>query len=129
MPSPLFSATNAHIESCGTPTFVDADQFRYAAYFCAGDRDQWVLTVAEDNDSICLRGGDCGWDVEFQVVPHPGNGSFPYVENLVLGKAEYAWLVGCWLAIHHHTGAVDLRVFNDSFLMAMQPVSGSGNSE
>ena len=121
MPSPLFSATNSHIESCGTPTLVETNQFRYAAYFCNSDREQWVLTVAKDDDTIYLRGGDCGWDVEYEVVPHPRNSNFPYVEDLILGKAEYAWLLSCWLAINQWNENVDLSVFNASFLTAMLP--------
>lgn len=119
MSGPLFSATNNHIEKCGTPPFIDANEFKYAAYFCNSDREQWVLTVAKDNDQICLRGGDCGWDVEFQVVPHPLDANLPYVQDLVLEVAEYAWLLGCWLAFNYHTRNVDSRVFNSSILAVM----------
>ena len=39
-----------------------------------------------------LRGGDCGWDVEMEVI----DGIVP---DLVLNEGEARWLAACWSAV------------------------------
>jgi len=91
MPDPLFQAWNTHYPSCGEPpSFTTQANQRYYGYFQNRFGEQWVFVYDHESKLGELRGGDIGW----QTVVTVREGQ----ADIVLGKAEAAWLQACWKA-------------------------------
>ena len=51
--------------------------------------EQWIFTLDRVTGKATLRGGDVGWNTQFDVT----NGA---VADLILGQEEQLWLRACW---------------------------------
>jgi len=91
MSDPLFQVRNVHSASCGEPAAITNEASnKYHGYFQNRFGEQWVFVFDHETKVGELRGGDIGWAT---VVPiRDGK------VDVVLGKAEGAWLLACWLA-------------------------------
>ncbi len=88
----VFHADNVHVGECGPPPNVVNDQANtYHGYFENEHGEQWVLIVDRATKRGILRGGDSGWDEEYEITD--GRPS-----DLVLSPSEQAWLKSCWHA-------------------------------
>ena len=90
---PLFQATNNHIADCGQPPQFNSDGPEYIGYYANAFGEQWLFAYNRETKHSVLRGGDVGWDKEYEVQ----DGTVP---ELVLGKGEQLWLKACWSATH-----------------------------
>lgn len=94
--TPLLTIWNTHTDDCGTPpSFTNdadgtLDGSKYLGYFQNRFGEQWVFVFDFERKVGELRGGDIGWDSVIQVKEGRA--------DLVLGKAEAAWLESCWKA-------------------------------
>ena len=92
MSEPLLKIRNHHAASCGDPPIVASDAaYCYIGYFESRHGDQWIFTLDRKTGVAKLRGGDAGWNSEFNVVDGK-------VADLVLGNDEQLWLRACWMA-------------------------------
>ena len=92
MSGPFFQIWNTHTDACGTPPAIanKGNEKFYYGYFQNRFGEQWVFTYDLTEKTGELRGGDIGWDT---VVP-VRDGKV----DVMLGKAEGAWLLACWIA-------------------------------
>ena len=94
--SRLLTIFNTHTEDCGeAPTFTNCpdgkfDGSRYYGYFQNRFGEQWVFVYDFEKKVGELHGGDIGWDSVVQVKDGHA--------DVMLGKAEAAWLDACWKA-------------------------------
>ena len=92
MSDPLLKIANHHAAACGDPPIVDGSaQNCYVGYFENLHSEQWIFTLDRVIGKATLRGGDVGWNTEFDVV----DGAVP---DLNLDEAELLWLRACWSA-------------------------------
>lgn len=92
MSEPLLKIQNNHAAGCGDPPIIDSENFRgYIGYFASQVGDQWIFTREAATGRAILRGGDIGWNREFEVV----DGMVP---GIVLNDTEKLWLAACWAA-------------------------------
>ena len=89
MSNPLLRIWNTHATSLGEPPTNEASN-TYCGYFqnCLGE--EWVFVYDHEKKAGELRGGDIGWDTV--VIVEDGH------VDVILGKAETAWLQACWEA-------------------------------
>ena len=91
MTHPFFVIWNKHSASCGeAPAITNQSGNRYYGYFQNRHGEQWVFVYDPERKTGELRGGDIGWDNVVTVR----NGQ----ADVMLGKAEKAWLEACWKA-------------------------------
>ena len=91
MAEPLLQIWNKHSTACGQPPAItNTDDRRYYGYFENRFGEQLFFVYDPDTKTAELRGGDIQWDKVATVQ----DGKV----DLVLGKAEAAWLRACWLA-------------------------------
>ena len=92
MSDPLLKIANHHTAACGDPPIVDGSAENcYVGYFENPYGEQWIFTLDRGTGKATLRGGDVGWNTQFDVT----NGA---VADLILGKEEQLWLQACWLS-------------------------------
>lgn len=90
MSEPLLKIANHHAAACGDPPIVDSGaQNCYVGYFENPHGEQWIFTLDRGTGNATLRGGDVGWNTEFDVT----DGS---VADLILSTEELLWLHACW---------------------------------
>jgi len=90
--SQLFSVSNHHVEGSGEPPSIDGDQPGfYFGYFANEHGEQVIYAYEHETGEATLRMGDVGWSDVHRVVAGE-------VEDLLLTKAERAWLLACWMA-------------------------------
>ena len=100
MADPLLIVHNQHVPGCGEPSRVTSgDGDLYIGYFENPFGEQWVFTYDRQSRRAVLRGGDAGWETEFEVI----DGG---VAGLVLGEEELTWLRACWSAATGSSGGV-----------------------
>lgn len=88
MSAPLLQIRNHHTPACGNPPIVDGDADNtYVGYFENSFGEQWVFTRDRSSGVAILRGGDAGWNEQFEVTD--GN------SDLVLTQEESLWLQAC----------------------------------
>jgi hypothetical protein len=91
MSTAFFRMSNAHGADCGDPpTITNESVNKYYGYFQNRYGEQWVFVYNPEKKTGELRGGDIGWDTVVGVV----DGRV----EVLLGKAETAWLQACWQA-------------------------------
>jgi hypothetical protein len=92
MSEPLFQIWNTHTDACGAPPAITnkANEKFYFGYFQNRFGEQWVFTYDRTEKSGELRGGDIGWGTAVPVRDG--------IADVMLGKAELAWLFACWTA-------------------------------
>src|SRR5262245_8854209 len=91
MTTPFFQMWNTHTAACGQPpTVTNKPGNKYYGYFQNRFGEQWVFVYDPECKTAELRGGDIGWDSAMPVT----DGTV----DVVLGKAEFAWLQACWKA-------------------------------
>ena len=94
MSEPLLKIRNHHAVSCGDPPIIASDEEHcYIGYFENRHGEQWIFTLDRQTRAATLRGGDAGWNSQFNVV----DGTIP---GLVLDDDEQLWLRSCWMASH-----------------------------
>lgn len=94
MSAPLLQITNHHTPACGNPPIVDGNANNtYIGYFENAFGEQWVFTRDRSSGVAILRGGDVGWNEQFDVT----NGH----ADLVLNPEERLWLQACLSASRH----------------------------
>jgi hypothetical protein len=94
MREPILTIFNQHSAQCGTPPPISNESHDlYIGYFENPFGEQWVFTFNRKTGEARLRGGDVGWENVHEVR----DGRVP---ELVLGKAEIAWLQACWKAVN-----------------------------
>ena len=89
----VFSARNAHCEEAGLPPAIvkTAGDASYHGYFENQLGEQWTLVIDRKTKTGVLRGGDLGWEEEIPITDG-------VIEKpIVLGSAEWTWLISCWL--------------------------------
>jgi hypothetical protein len=87
----FFRISNRHGAGCGDPpTIANEAGNKYYGYFQNRFGEQWVFVYDHEKKIGELRGGDIGWDTVVLVK----DGSV----DVMLGKAETAWLQACWQA-------------------------------
>jgi hypothetical protein len=92
MSEPLLRIRNHHIPASGDPPIVDGEAGNnYIGYFENPYGEQWVFTFDRETGTAILRGGDVGWNEQFDVTD--GN-----TGDLILGREEQLWLQACLLA-------------------------------
>ena len=92
MSDPLLKIANHHAAACGDPPIIDASADNcYVGYFENPYGEQWIFTLDRATGKATLRGGDVGWNMQFDVT----NGT---VADLTLGHEEQLWLQACWSA-------------------------------
>src|SRR5262245_25862498 len=91
MTQALLTIWNKHSQLCGeAPAVTNHAGEHYYGYFENRFGEQWVFVYDHERKIAELRGGEIGWD---QIVTvHDGQ------VDLILGKAEAAWLQACWKA-------------------------------
>ena len=90
MSEPLLKIANHHNASCGDPPIVDGvAENCYVGYFENPYGEQWIFTMNRQTGKATLRGGDVGWNTQFDVT----NGA---AADLILGREEQLWLQACW---------------------------------
>jgi len=73
---------------CGTsPNVTNSDTDKYYGYFENEYGEQWVLVYDPKERRGILRGGDAGWENEYEVV----DGAV----DVILSPAEQAWMRAC----------------------------------
>ena len=92
MSDPLFQIWNMHTDACGAPPAITnkANEKFYFGYFQNRFGEQWVFTFDLEKKVGELRGGDIGWETAVPVRDG--------IADVMLGKAELAWLFACWAA-------------------------------
>jgi hypothetical protein len=86
----MLKIPNHHTPLCGDPPIVDGSvDDSYLGYFENSFGEQWIFRQDRTTGRATLRGGDVGWNTEFDVV----DGT---VADLILGKEERLWLQACW---------------------------------
>jgi hypothetical protein len=99
MSEPLLNIRNHHAASCGDPPIIACDAAHcYIGYFENRYGEQWIFTRDRETGQATLRGGDVGWNTDFNVVDGK-------VLDLLLGKDEQLWLRACWEASQWVTGS------------------------
>ena len=89
----IFTAVNKHSSECGEPPARKNDgDHQYCGYFENMYGEQWLFVYDKIQREGVLRGGDAGWDEEFDVKDGAISG------NLILGAEERQWLTACWAA-------------------------------
>ena len=84
----VFCAENRHTGSCGMPPNVtNLDTDKYYGYFENEYGEQWVLVYDPKERRGILRGGDAGWENEYEVE----DGAV----HVILSPAEEAWVQAC----------------------------------
>ena len=92
MSDPLLTIRNCHVAASGDPPIVDSsDGNKYIGYFENALGEQWIFTLDRESGKAVLRGGDIGWNDEFEVVDG-------HVGGLIFGDEEQRWLQACWSA-------------------------------
>ena len=92
MSEPLLKIRNPHAPDCGAPPIVDEQTGKqYIGYFENPFGEQWVFTFDRESEAAILRGGDVGWNKQFDVTGGETG-------DLVLGMEEQLWLQACLLA-------------------------------
>ncbi len=92
MSEPLLKLRNQHTAACGDPPIVDGvTGNQYIGYFENNYGEQWIFTLDRDTGKAVLRGGDVGWNNEYEVIAGR-------VADLVLNNEELLWLQACWFA-------------------------------
>lgn len=87
----VFLVPNHHVESCGEPTTVIADDPKvYYGYFQNEHGGQMVFTRNLKTGAAILRMGDTNWSEKYLVR----NGQVP---KLILSPEEQLWLAICWM--------------------------------
>ena len=61
----------------------------YVGYFENPHGEKWVFILDPGTGKATLRGGDVGWNTQFDVT----NGA---AADLILGREEQLWLQACW---------------------------------
>lgn len=90
MSDPLLKIRNHHNPSCGDPPIIDGTaNNQYIGYFENAFGEQWVFTLDRETGKAVLRGGDAGWNSEFEVIGGQA-------AALVLSREELMWLQACW---------------------------------
>ncbi len=90
MSEPLLKIANHHTAGCGDPPIIDGNsQHCYVGYFENPHGEQWIFTLDTRTGKATLRGGDTGWNDQFDVVDGK-------VADLILGPEEKLWLQACW---------------------------------
>ena len=91
MSTAFFQISNTHTADCGDPpTITNELGNKYYGYFQNRFGEQWVFVYDREQKAGELRGGDIGW--ETVVLVNDGK------VDVMLGKAELAWLQACWQA-------------------------------
>jgi hypothetical protein len=92
MSNPLLEIWNGHDESCGAPPAITnkGNEKYYYGYFENRFGEQWVFVYDFTRKVGELRGGDIGWDKVIEIRDAK--------PDVILGKAEAAWLLACWTA-------------------------------
>ncbi len=91
MSDAFFKMWNQHNPSCGEPTKTTNESGnKYYGYFQNRFGEQWILVYDHEKKIGELRGGDIVWDTV--VIVEDGQ------VDVMLGKAEAAWLQACWKA-------------------------------
>ena len=92
MSEPLLTICNNHTDACGDPPVVTSEAGnQYIGYFEGPFGEQWMFTLDRESGRAVLRGGDVGWNTEYEVLDGR-------VAGLILGKDEVLWLQACWSA-------------------------------
>jgi hypothetical protein len=80
----------------------------YTGYFENSYGEQWMLRWLPTEESVCLYGGDIGWDhpQEIPLPPKLSQDDFRSVTRhlsssltILLNEPEQMWLAGCIMAI------------------------------
>ena len=92
MSNPLFQIWNTHTDACGRPPELGnkGNENFYYGYFQNRFGEQWVFTYDLKEKVGQLRGGDIAWETAIPVRDG--------IADVMLGKAELAWLFACWAA-------------------------------
>ena len=89
----IFTAVDKHSSECGKPPARKNDgAHQYCGYFENTFGEQWLFVYDKIQREGVMRGGDAGWDVEFDVKDGAISG------NLILSAVERQWLAACWAA-------------------------------
>lgn len=89
---PLFTVSNHHDDSCGSPLAVDGDaKGKYTGYFQNMLGEQFVFVYDRETEEGLLWAGDWNWDNAVQVQAG-------VVEGVNLTESEQLWLQACWKA-------------------------------
>ena len=95
MSEPLLKLRNHHLPASGDPPIVDGEAGNnYIGYFENPFGEQWIFTFDRETGTAILRGGDVGWNEQFDV-------SDGIAGDLILGQEEQLWLQACLLACQH----------------------------
>ncbi len=96
MSEPLLTIRNHHAVCSGDPPIVDDSKAnQYIGYFENLFGEQWVFTRDRSTGVAILRGGDIGWNTQFDVTDgHTG--------KLMLNPSEALWLESCLAASQSH---------------------------
>ncbi len=100
----IFTASNHHIEQCGTPPRVNADQPGYHSYFENHYGEQWIFHYDTETEEGWVWGGDKGWESIHRVASTPKTtavGEMTFVSmapDLILNTPENLWLAACMQA-------------------------------
>jgi hypothetical protein len=91
----IFSVTNVHHVSCGTPPQIDDTvPNRYLGYFENQHGEQAIFVYDRSTKQGTLYMGDAGWGNTYKVI----NG---VAQGLRVNAVEQAWLTVCWKAATH----------------------------
>ena len=89
----VFSVHNVHGAELEEPLGIvkTAGDTAYHGYFENQLGEQWMLVIDRKTKTGVLRGGDLGWEEEIPITDG-------VIEKpIVLGSAEWTWLISCWL--------------------------------
>ena len=91
MSDPFLQIWNSHTDECGKPpTITNETHDKYIGFFENRFGQQWIFVYDLKQKVGELRGGDIGWAT---VIPVRDGKA-----DVMLGKAEVAWLLACWIA-------------------------------
>ena len=90
MKQTIMSIDNHHVESCGIPPVINADEWDYIGYFENEYGEQFIF-LSKDDESF-LYCGDAGWDTLYKIEEY---GDVP---GLTMHNCELIWVVNCWVA-------------------------------